>query len=299
LFSGFGVAIALGSTQAQTAGSQPSIVSRSGDRYPATTDGMIFRLARRVCTLSRSETTSSRARFAPGTLCRRTLPGSSFRTTRPGRSMCKPIQDAAFVGFLLRCLRSALSEVRSVRGSRGSCRQHYFRRRCTVVRPNSRWVASRSTRPCLPTSTILVSADKAAPSTAESGLHALEYYIGTQESIDPIYKSIPFFLGIGAGHSYGLFLDNTWRTWFDFGKQARDAYSFGGRGRPTRLLPDLRPGRNRLSKAMPTHRSPPPPPAVGFWASSSVAIAIPRNPRCGRSVRPPACGQDPVRRPLP
>ena len=56
--------------------------------------------------------------------------------------------------------------------------------------------------------------------------------IGTQESIDPIYKSIPFFLGIGGGRSYGVFLDNTWRTWFDFGKQARDAYSFGAEGGP-------------------------------------------------------------------
>jgi alpha-glucosidase len=56
--------------------------------------------------------------------------------------------------------------------------------------------------------------------------------IGTQESIDPIYKSIPFFLGIGGGRTYGLFLDNTWRTWFDFGKEARDAYSFGAEGGP-------------------------------------------------------------------
>jgi alpha-glucosidase len=56
--------------------------------------------------------------------------------------------------------------------------------------------------------------------------------VGTQESIDPIYKSIPFFLGIGSGHSYGLFLDNTWRTWFDFGKQSRDSYSFGSEGGP-------------------------------------------------------------------
>jgi len=56
--------------------------------------------------------------------------------------------------------------------------------------------------------------------------------IGPQEAIDPIYKSIPFFLGIGGGRSYGLFLDNTWRTWFDFGKQARDAYSFGAEGGP-------------------------------------------------------------------
>jgi len=54
--------------------------------------------------------------------------------------------------------------------------------------------------------------------------------IGTQEAIDPIYKSIPFFLAIGGGRNYGIFLDNTWRSWFDFGKEARDAYSFGAEG---------------------------------------------------------------------
>jgi alpha-glucosidase len=56
--------------------------------------------------------------------------------------------------------------------------------------------------------------------------------IGPQESSDPIYKSIPFFLAINGTLSYGLFLDNTWRTWFDFGKEARDAYSFGAEGGP-------------------------------------------------------------------
>jgi alpha-glucosidase len=56
--------------------------------------------------------------------------------------------------------------------------------------------------------------------------------IGTQESIDPIYKSIPFFLAVGSVRSYGIFLDDTWRSWFDFGKQARDAYSFGAEGGP-------------------------------------------------------------------
>jgi alpha-glucosidase len=56
--------------------------------------------------------------------------------------------------------------------------------------------------------------------------------VGPQESTDPLYKSIPFFLGIDATRSYGIFLDNTWRTWFDFGKQARDAYSFGAEGGP-------------------------------------------------------------------
>lgn len=56
--------------------------------------------------------------------------------------------------------------------------------------------------------------------------------VGPQESTDPIYKSIPFFLVARGEGSYGIFLDNTWRTWFDFGKAGRDAYSFGAEGGP-------------------------------------------------------------------
>ncbi len=56
--------------------------------------------------------------------------------------------------------------------------------------------------------------------------------IGPQESTDPLYKSIPFFLVARGERSYGIFLDNTWRTWFDFGKQARDAIAFGAEGGP-------------------------------------------------------------------
>ncbi|MDB5675692.1 MAG: alpha-glucosidase [Sphingomonas bacterium] len=47
-------------------------------------------------------------------------------------------------------------------------------------------------------------------------------------STDPIYKSIPFYIGVGgAGGSYGILLDNTWRTWFDFGHREADVTSFG------------------------------------------------------------------------
>ncbi len=39
-----------------------------------------------------------------------------------------------------------------------------------------------------------------------------------QESTDPIYKSIPFFMTFRAGRAMGVLLDNTWRSSFDFGK---------------------------------------------------------------------------------
>jgi alpha-glucosidase len=48
-----------------------------------------------------------------------------------------------------------------------------------------------------------------------------------QESTDPIYKSIPYFMAFRAGRALGVFLDNTWRSSFDFGKEMPNAYCFG------------------------------------------------------------------------
>lgn len=50
---------------------------------------------------------------------------------------------------------------------------------------------------------------------------------GWQESTDPIYKSIPFFIKFAQGRALGVFLDNTWRTNFDFGRTNPERYTFG------------------------------------------------------------------------
>ena len=50
---------------------------------------------------------------------------------------------------------------------------------------------------------------------------------GFQESSDPIYKTIPYFMAFRAGHALGIFLDNTWRSSFDFGRQTPNTYSLG------------------------------------------------------------------------
>jgi alpha-glucosidase len=55
---------------------------------------------------------------------------------------------------------------------------------------------------------------------------------GWQESTDPIYKSIPYFMTFRQGIAAGIFLDNTWRSSFEFNKEYRDAYSFGSQGGP-------------------------------------------------------------------
>ena len=53
---------------------------------------------------------------------------------------------------------------------------------------------------------------------------------GWQESTDPLYKTIPFFIGLRKGVAYGLFFDNTYRSVFDFGKESPDYFSFGAEG---------------------------------------------------------------------
>jgi alpha-glucosidase len=53
---------------------------------------------------------------------------------------------------------------------------------------------------------------------------------GWQESTDPLYKTIPFFIGLNKGVAYGVFFDNTYWSSFDFGKESRDYLSFGAEG---------------------------------------------------------------------
>jgi alpha-glucosidase len=55
---------------------------------------------------------------------------------------------------------------------------------------------------------------------------------GWQESTDPIYKTVPFFLDVNRGRTLGVFLDNTWRTNFDFGRNDVYRYTFGSLNGP-------------------------------------------------------------------
>lgn len=51
------------------------------------------------------------------------------------------------------------------------------------------------------------------------------------EATDPLYKSIPFLINVdGGGKASGLFMDNTWRSWFDIGKREANVLAFGADG---------------------------------------------------------------------
>ncbi|MBK8492032.1 MAG: DUF4968 domain-containing protein [Saprospirales bacterium] len=51
-----------------------------------------------------------------------------------------------------------------------------------------------------------------------------------QSQTDPLYKSIPFFYGLRKDLAYGVFLDNTYRSRFDFGKRKADELHFEAAG---------------------------------------------------------------------
>jgi alpha-glucosidase len=47
---------------------------------------------------------------------------------------------------------------------------------------------------------------------------------------DPLYKTIPFYLGVTGGDAYGIFFDNTFKTYFDFAGEHSDQTSFWSEG---------------------------------------------------------------------
>lgn len=53
---------------------------------------------------------------------------------------------------------------------------------------------------------------------------------GYGKNSDPLYKNIPFYLALHKGISYGIFFDNSFRSFFDFGHERGDVTSFWSHG---------------------------------------------------------------------
>ena len=51
-----------------------------------------------------------------------------------------------------------------------------------------------------------------------------------KEGTDPIYQSIPFYLGWRDGEAYGIFFDNSYRSHFDFGSSGQEFAEFSAEG---------------------------------------------------------------------
>ena len=53
---------------------------------------------------------------------------------------------------------------------------------------------------------------------------------GYTEGKDPIYQTMPFYTGLQNGVAYGIFFDNSYRSYFDFGKSSQQRVWFGAEG---------------------------------------------------------------------
>src|SRR6185369_6146996 len=53
---------------------------------------------------------------------------------------------------------------------------------------------------------------------------------GYMEGRDPIYQTIPFYIGLQHGIAYGIFFDNSYRSYFDFGKSSQQRAWYGAEG---------------------------------------------------------------------
>src|SRR4030095_6621807 len=53
---------------------------------------------------------------------------------------------------------------------------------------------------------------------------------GYTEGKDPIYQTIPFYIGLQRGVAYGIFFDNSYRSYFNFGRSSQQRAWFGAEG---------------------------------------------------------------------
>src|SRR5437870_7252873 len=53
---------------------------------------------------------------------------------------------------------------------------------------------------------------------------------GYTEGRDPIYQTIPFYIGLQRAAAYGIFFDNSYRSYFDFGRLSQERIWFGAEG---------------------------------------------------------------------
>jgi len=51
-----------------------------------------------------------------------------------------------------------------------------------------------------------------------------------KEGTDPIYQTVPFYIGLQNGVAYGIFFDNSYRSYFDFGKSSQQYAAFSADG---------------------------------------------------------------------
>ena len=93
---------------------------------------------------------------------------------------------------------------------------------------------------------------------------------GWQESTDPLYKDIPFYLSYRAGVSLGVLIDNTWPSSFDFGKTVFNEFQYRAESGPADIYLIYGPSAKQVLKDYAWLTGPTPLPplwALGFQQS--------------------------------
>jgi alpha-glucosidase len=82
-----------------------------------------------------------------------------------------------------------------------------------------------------------------------------------ERNTDPLYRNIPFYIGLCKGNAYGIFFDNTFRTFFDFGAAHPDKLRFSADGGELNYYyihgPHMMDVIKRYSHLTGTHKMPP------------------------------------------
>ena len=198
----------------------------------ARVDGIELRLGRALMRVTALADDMIRVRIAPDGVLPEDASWAVLPGMRMGRVAVAPLADEGSVGF-----RTAQLVVRVDRRSlRLVVEDSAGRVVSSDAAPLSTEGAAFTIRKTLPQAEHFFGlGDKAGPldrrgqAFANWTTDAYHY----QESTDPLYKAVPFFVGVGgAGGSYGLLLDTSWRSWFDFGRRDPATLAFGAEDGP-------------------------------------------------------------------
>jgi len=233
IFTAFLVAGGTASTTAQTQStSEPVVAVESVSASEVLQDGIQIQAGSAALRITAVRDDIIRVRIAPSAALAEDASWAVLPESRHKSVGVQPLQDAASIGFRTAALDVRVERnplrlvIRDLAGNVVSAD--------AVGRPTKFQLGGFSVYKQMPGSEHYFGlGDKTGSFDRREQAYTLwNTDVGPQESVDPLYKAIPFFLAINGAQSYGIFLDNTWRTWFDFGKRFRDAIAFGAEGGP-------------------------------------------------------------------
>ncbi len=194
-------------------------------------DGLTLRLRRGVMRVTALDDDVIRVRAAGGAVLSEDASWSVLPDARAARAAVTPVRDGAAVGFDTASLhvrvdrRSGAVTItdrqgRLVAADAAGCGPE-FGERGFVLR-----------RRLTPEEHVFGLGDRAGPIDRRGGSFTLwntDAY-GFEEGSDPLYKAIPFVIGVRHGAAHGLLLDSSWRTSFDVGKTCEHELRIGSAG---------------------------------------------------------------------